>query len=502
MAKKRHKQKKLATISHRIRRQGDGSEIEAAGKKGGRHVRSANPEYKSPSLGGLPAGTTLDEVAEKADGPRKRRIPGKSFGKVAYADQLRNRALIPISDEDTFAEAIREIQKFPDLKVDYDPETNSAQVTNPARETRAQRRAQAYRDKLPAPTSMRGLPISVSEMYENRVTQAMFYSGPQGEVSFQEMQALYSQNGVHLTAGTLRDWYVWALTTNNSWWVSREITKNIREAADVLEEFVLEPTMFAEPCGFVWFDGQMKVPLEKGIVIDSNGDTYPTAQTDVIQGFTWSKVWEWDEHPEWGTEKPRYHFTSAYESEVRKLAASKGVGAVTERVTFFLFTNVVMNGVTHSGLMSYHFPLGITMSKMLSDMGDSPEVLERDRSRLTIIGTFLLWCQQKILLESHRQAPDRAARRRVDALHKPGEARIDVQQIKVVTLRAQKSKPKSDEEGEEREWSCRWIVRPFWRQQWYPSLGIHQAKYIGMYVKGPADKPLRIPKQTLFSVTR
>lgn len=42
-----------------------------------------------------------------------------------------------------------------------------------------------------------------------------------------------------------------------------------------------------------------------------------------------------------------------------------------------------------------------------------------------------------------------------------------------------------------REFTCRWMVRGHWRQQWYPSRGVHRPIWINPHIKGPDDKPLR-----------
>jgi hypothetical protein len=48
------------------------------------------------------------------------------------------------------------------------------------------------------------------------------------------------------------------------------------------------------------------------------------------------------------------------------------------------------------------------------------------------------------------------------------------------------------EAGQARDWSCQWIVRGHWRNQWYPSLEEHRQRYVAPYIKGPQDKPLRV----------
>lgn len=53
-----------------------------------------------------------------------------------------------------------------------------------------------------------------------------------------------------------------------------------------------------------------------------------------------------------------------------------------------------------------------------------------------------------------------------------------------------------------REYNCQWIVSGHWRKQWHPKAGRHVPTWITPYVKGPEDKPLKVPTQTVFAVTR
>jgi hypothetical protein len=48
---------------------------------------------------------------------------------------------------------------------------------------------------------------------------------------------------------------------------------------------------------------------------------------------------------------------------------------------------------------------------------------------------------------------------------------------------------------------CRFTVRGFWRNQWYPSTGTHAPKYIDSFLKGPADAPL-VTRTKVFAVVR
>lgn len=74
--------------------------------------------------------------------------------------------------------------------------------------------------------------------------------------------------------------------------------------------------------------------------------------------------------------------------------------------------------------------------------------------------------------------------------------------VKVIELRRAESQGHEATTSEPVEWSCRWIVNGHWRNQ-YCGLG-HDRKlvYIMPFVKGPADKPLRVPSHTVYAVTR
>ncbi len=93
--------------------------------------------------------------------------------------------------------------------------------------------------------------------------------------------------------------------------------------------------------------------------------------------------------------------------------------------------------------------------------------------------------------------PDRASRKRFAREHPDEPERV----ISLITLR-RKSVKKDDHEPQKVDWSRRWIVRGFWRKQWYPKAQRHDWKYIHEYVKGPEDKPLVITERRVFNFRR
>jgi len=67
--------------------------------------------------------------------------------------------------------------------------------------------------------------------------------------------------------------------------------------------------------------------------------------------------------------------------------------------------------------------------------------------------------------------------------------------VVIVRLRRPTTPTADDSDPRPVEWSHRWLVGGHWRNQWFPSLGVHRQVYISPYVKGPTDKPL-IPRKT------
>lgn len=74
--------------------------------------------------------------------------------------------------------------------------------------------------------------------------------------------------------------------------------------------------------------------------------------------------------------------------------------------------------------------------------------------------------------------------------------------VHVVQLRKRAgSHARTNGESQPGNYSHRWLVRGFWRNQWYPSEQRHAPKFIAPHVRGPADKPL-VVHDTIFSVDR
>lgn len=100
-----------------------------------------------------------------------------------------------------------------------------------------------------------------------------------------------------------------------------------------------------------------------------------------------------------------------------------------------------------------------------------------------------LWAltRQRLTTASTARA-SRAAARRAARIGLPPD-------MQVVTLRRSAAAVR-ERSGPARDvhWSHRWLVGAHWRNQWMPSTGTHELRWIAPYVKGPDDQPLVVAR--------
>jgi hypothetical protein len=112
---------------------------------------------------------------------------------------------------------------------------------------------------------------------------------------------------------------------------------------------------------------------------------------------------------------------------------------------------------------------------------------------LRFVASSVLWLHSKVSATTP-MACSRGVRRRIE--RQIGHA---LAPVSVITLRATEFTAAADRDGSSREYACRWPVRMHWRQQPYKT-GV-RPKLIASYVKGPKDKPFRVPTHRV-NVTR
>jgi hypothetical protein len=84
------------------------------------------------------------------------------------------------------------------------------------------------------------------------------------------------------------------------------------------------------------------------------------------------------------------------------------------------------------------------------------------------------------------------------------EGKRPAPEVTVVTLRKLAHKSAEDDGGEKHhiDYSCHFLVRSHWRQQFYRSTGERKPRYIQSFVKGDPSKPFKPPSRKLFVVAR
>ena len=109
----------------------------------------------------------------------------------------------------------------------------------------------------------------------------------------------------------------------------------------------------------------------------------------------------------------------------------------------------------------------------------------------------VLFLKQRLMATESTLA-ERASRRR---LERDGWPRAPL--IRVVQLCRRESQSQQRGSSEPVNWSHRWFVQGHWRQQACgPKRAERRPRWIGPFVKGPGDKPLKPPRSTIFAVVR
>lgn len=293
-----------------------------------------------------------------------------------------------------------------------------------------------------------------------------------------------------------------ACTVGDTYYCSRQITSVIEGASQTLEDWTVTQDLIPTPTGFVWFDKPIHMPFPSADEKMREQGRQAGAEPDMY-GFVWATFYDGDTAPEAG-ESLRTHY---YRWSLREMPPIAKYVVPRLSIQALLRIGNAFNGDVLP-LQSYSFVMGETLQGWRADIRDKDDAPGAfwnpfDESFARILGAFLLFINQDLLTTDSIEAP-RATRKRAEALslQLPTAPTIDTS-TKVVMLRKRAYRPhESAAEREAPEWSCQWMVRGHWRQQYYPSRGINQPKWIAPYVKGPEDKPLKPPRATVFAVVR
>lgn len=138
---------------------------------------------------------------------------------------------------------------------------------------------------------------------------------------------------------------------------------------------------------------------------------------------------------------------------------------------------------------------GMYVTTEIAMNGMHPRVTQPRHEIRWIYTAFHLMAQRLATVVS--EPVDRATRRRAE---RQGEKPPPL--IRIITLRRLEADRQRDGQGGNVDWRWQWTVRGHWRNQYYPSEGVHRDKFIEAYVKGPEDKPMKPDTIKLFSAER
>lgn len=133
--------------------------------------------------------------------------------------------------------------------------------------------------------------------------------------------------------------------------------------------------------------------------------------------------------------------------------------------------------------------------RLMSDRENEGAEDNPGRKILPIIIKYLAFVNQRLLVSGEVEA-SRAVRKRF-AREQPDLGTT----VQFVTLRKRQYPHQTDGEVHHLNWACQWWVSGHWRV-YDRGTPLERAVWIEPYIKGPEDKPLKAPKETIYVVSR
>ena len=314
-----------------------------------------------------------------------------------------------------------------------------------------------------------------SEALDWQLKLAQFWLSEAGK---EKLQVIYNQQGKGAQFATRNEpIFAIPLMSGECYYWSEPICDLVWSASQSLPStWALNPQALPAPCGFFW----LTMPIRH------HASSWP------IRAISWLPMI----HPT-GTERnltiigpegegPPFIFGRPSIS-LDQLKPGDRIG-----ITFFLGGDVSPLPIPMTiFLWPVETNLATCEKRLRDEHVGKPEAAQ---IKLKLFASMLAFLQQRILIP-FRQRAARPVCRRFAKSFPDREPTVGIIKLREMARR--------HETGESRvvEWSCRWLVRGYWRNQWYPSHKYHRPKWIAPYLKGPEDKPLRNPGR-LFAVIR
>jgi hypothetical protein len=300
-------------------------------------------------------------------------------------------------------------------------------------------------------------PYSVALEEQLALTQRLdrhwdFYSGDLGNiVSDVPVEHVRTFMTIFRRAVDLADPYYW----------SPQQVSMLESVAPTMPAWTLTTDALVTRAGFCWFARPFRLPRPAD------------APEHDMRGFLWGDL--------------RPHANHLFVAAV--MLDSPDMKAVPGTAGLWPF------GVTSEGFLEQTFRAEVPrrQDRAAHDAWYAP----RAELQVKCIAAALAFLEQRILVGNPLPAA-RPTRKRVE---RAGWEHVPL--VRVVTLRRPSTRAGAEHEASEPvEWSCQWVVRGHWRQQWCPKAQVHQPRWILPYVKGPPEKPLKPPRATVFAVVR
>lgn len=286
-----------------------------------------------------------------------------------------------------------------------------------------------------------------------------------------------------------------SLNKSETFFVTSDMSRIIEAAARTAPCDPLRLTDLPCPYGFVYFDRPLESTMVKDQVIDmTETDENVGLFTDELPLTIRAIRWEpnGNTQPQWADRYLQEKGLNGQDMQVKW----KGPGVI---LAIYTDQHVKRLHLSHVFGWSVDTIWTETDKEWTDKSADGIEPTEVHYSigfyRKVLLSFFRLTFQKIAVVHKERQVRQ-AVRRAV----REGMVAPDTGTINVVKLRREQQHPSGDP-SHAQEWSHRWWVQGFWRNQFYPSLNRHQAVYIHPYIKGPLDKPL-ILKDRIYSLER
>jgi hypothetical protein len=262
-----------------------------------------------------------------------------------------------------------------------------------------------------------------------------------------------------------------ALESAETYWLAREVDDLVwAGVASMPESVVIEPDLLPSPSGFISLECPRRVVVNDG-------------DRGILRALQWSEALFPD-----GGHMRRGVGALSY---IQPLGVSRPMPAYFSSLIYGETVREAVERELRQDHNAWDGVLGVT-----HDL--TPDDEDQLASQMLLLVAFWLFVRQKILVAHATSITERHARKRIERLGWQSN-----RGVRVVQLRRRETQHLPDAtDGSSHDWSCQWLVRGHWRQQFYPSQHAHQPLWITPYVKGPDDKPLKPPRTTVFAVVR